>query len=1281
MKRIISISIFLFAICGVLNTYSQPVYTFTPKSIFDFWVSRTTNFDPEVSTGLNTGGNGSASNGNPGNGSNYVPSTGRVDVRSASTGTSGNVMYSGVSLSFVHNNANAYLFSRHDSIFLQATDAQGVNIAFTANANNVAGRYRIIFEYSATNDNGRHIVISCNSDTVRDIQNLGRPHHRFVAYNIQGTGARTVQFRNRKLDPWPSGGNINFFGAYIFNIGEGDGYLLNTFCEHINGGRIIKEPSKVAYKVGDVVKLTAVMNPGYAWSGWDDGEEEMERTVTIEAVDRNLTALFTAVDYGFTAKASPEAGGIVTINPVKARYNVGDRIELTATASSTAYEFVDWSDGETTPTRTFTMPAYDVDLLANFKSLIPRSITISASPTNGGTITVTPRETPATPNVYFDTDVIDLLAIPNSGYEFVRWSDGTDDPEYAVRFNGSDINLTAEFRTSTGNPPTPSVLPKPVVRVDFNISGRVEKEVNEPRYTPWVVGQGNLSNTFGDVTVSLAHVGDVGTGLRTGWHKTTLQAPYFARLVADGIMVDGGENGGQIAMTFRGLRKGTHHLLLYLNAWDNNTNTYAPFDIFIDEVFKERVQPTNRVFNNADAAISYLEFQARDYQDVVVRIAAVTTGDETIKNVYLNAFELNVPNIKKQARYPFPADMDEHVDADNGSVLLRWQKALEGTQAHDIYFGTDSAEVATADKQSAVFKGTQAANDTTFLVNDIYNMDTYYWRIDEVKDEVTTQGNVWYFRPRVLAFRGAEGYGKYARGARGGKVVYVTNLNNDGPGSLRDAIKNVTGPRYVLFAVGGRIDLEPGERLTLTDHYVTVAGQTAPGKGVCVTKASFGISGAKDAIMRFMRVRVGQWGITIDGMGMNDANYSIMDHNSMSWTLDEAFSSRNGKNFTLQRTHISEALNVAGHKNYSYGSGHGYAATIGGDTASFLGNLLAHCEGRNWSLGGGLDGDGYYAGHLDITNNVVYNYGGRVTDGGAHEVNFVNNFYKQGWSSTSGMLKAQHEGVGLGTQKYYARGNRLQLPNGTFQCDGSEIPASATAYPCGCSETWSGEEAERYDAYVDEPFFPHHANVLTARNAFKSVISDCGATMPVMDEHDLRVALEARDGTYKYRGSHTGREGRPDHHLDVGGFENYPEIILNLNEFDSDRDGLPNWYEIEISKTNPNSAIDDYSDTNFDPERDGHTNMERYLEFMSTPNFTTAKNRQVAIELGQYTLGYTLNPVYSVEVNGNGAVTIDGNWARFQPTLDFAGITYFEVKVTDSEGDSMVRRFAVRVTE
>src|SRR5690606_9679247 len=227
------------------------------------------------------------------------------------------------------------------------------------------------------------------------------------------------------------------------------------------------------------------------------------------------------------------------------------------------------------------------------------------------------------------------------------------------------------------------------------------------------------------------------------------------------------------------------------------------------------------------------------------------------------------------------------------------------------------------------FKGVQ--NTTEYTTTGLYSMDTYYWRVDEVTSNGTTQGDVWYFRPAQLAFPEAEGYGRHARGGRGGIVVEVTNLNDSGAGSLREAVENHTGPRTIVFAVSGIIHLK--SRLVVNQSYVTIAGQTAPGKGICIAGAPFGFTG-NDVVAQHLRVRLGA-GKTADGMGLTGANYSIVDHCSISWTIDEAFSSRGAKNITLQRTLISEALKSAGHSKDEKGKMHGFAASIGGEVGSF----------------------------------------------------------------------------------------------------------------------------------------------------------------------------------------------------------------------------------------------------------------------------------------------------------------------------------------------------------
>ena len=243
---------------------------------------------------------------------------------------------------------------------------------------------------------------------------------------------------------------------------------------------------------------------------------------------------------------------------------------------------------------------------------------------------------------------------------------------------------------------------------------------------------------------------------------------------------------------------------------------------------------------------------------------------------------------------------------------------------------------------------------------------------------------------RHLAFPTAEGYGRFALGGRAGRVIKVTNLNDSGAGSFRAAVE-ADGPRTVVFDVSGLITLESRLIIRKTNSDLTIAGQTAPGNGICIRKYNVGMLGATNVIVRYLRVRPGNIsGMTLDGMGMASSDDCIIDHCSISWTLDESFSSRGGKNITLQRTLISEALNEAGHKKYPVGTQHGYAASIGGDIGSFHHNLLAHCAGRNWSLAGGLTkSNSTYAGRLDLRNNVIYNWKTRATDGGAHEVNFV----------------------------------------------------------------------------------------------------------------------------------------------------------------------------------------------------------------------------------------------------------------------------------------------------
>ncbi len=443
-----------------------------------------------------------------------------------------------------------------------------------------------------------------------------------------------------------------------------------------------------------------------------------------------------------------------------------------------------------------------------------------------------------------------------------------------------------------------------------------------------------------------------------------------------------------------------------------------------------------------------------------------------------------------------------------------------------------------------------------------------------------------------LAFPTAEGYGRLSAGGRGGRVLRVTNLNDAGPGSLREAVE-AAGARTVVFDVSGLITLESRLIIRPTNSNLTIAGQTAPGKGICLRKYNFGMLGATNVIIRYLRVRPGNLsGTTLDGMGMASANNCIIDHCSISWTLDEAFSSRSAKNITFQRNLISEALNAAGHKKYPPGTQHGYAASIGGDIGSFHHNLLANNEGRNWSLAGGLEKKtSTYSGRMDLRNNVVFNWKHRATDGGAHEVNFVNNYYQPGPATDFFYaLNAQYGGF-PGTQQYYFAGNVMP---GHFGLTNQEAGREMTTER-------GGKLPETYSAWVDKEFFPSFVNTHTAEQAYTNVLADVGCNFPALDEHDTRIIAEVRSGTVKYKGSKTGIPGLPDSQDDVGGWDNYPEVHRTAN-WDTDGDGIPDAWE-KTHGLNPSDA----SDANKDLNGDGYTNLEKYLNSLVGEYSVTAK--------------------------------------------------------------------------
>jgi len=826
-------------------------------------------------------------------------------------------------------------------------------------------------------------------------------------------------------------------------------------------------------------------------------------------------------------------------------------------------------------------------------------------------------------------------------------------PGEGLVWDTSDLTDSGTLRVTLAPPEAPSAS----IKVDLSISGRAE--AIDPNFLSWPIPGGNvISTNFSGITITFTRMGPYGTGLKGDWWKAGVDT--FGCLMADdGLTVDNGDLGGQVEMRISGLSRGPHTIATYHNTWgDPTSTTFAPLNITVNGVLTfTNFVPSNRVTNNYDAASAFMQVNAEDGEDVVILYQSVTNVVATSKNVWISAVEIDTVDSTKRAIDPAPASGDEHVDADaTKSVTLAWSGA-QSAVSHDVYFGTSSNAVATATHASPEFKGNQVV--TNYLVTNLSTLATYWWRVDEIDaTNGVSKGDNWYFRTRHLAFPGAEGYGRFARGGRGGIVLEVTNLADSGPGTFREAVESSLaqeGPRTIVFAVSGLITLESELTVGKDNSKLTIAGQTAPGKGIQIRKWPFGFSGGDDVIVRDIRCFPGKYsGATVNGMGFGGVDNSIMDHCSSGWSMDECIPSRGAKNMTIQHVMIAEPLNVAGHKNYPPGTRHGYSSSTSGDIGSWHHDLLAHAEGRNWSLAGGLDGNGVFAGRLDIRDNVVYNWNGRTTDGGVAEMNFVNNYYKLGpVNGIKTYLNPDHGTNADGSygQRYYSSGNVMP------------------GFPQSNSGGWM----------VSTQFFASFVTTQNPTNAYKIVVSDVGCTQPMADDHDTRVIQETIDGSYHYSGSVSGLAGLPDDENDVGGWENYPEIHRDTN-WDSDHDGLPDWWE-NMRGLNPNSAPGDFSDANADLQGDEYTELDRYLNYMAGIHYDCTNTATLDVGLVQFTKGFTnTSPTYSVFGVTNGTVTlVGGKTAHFTPTSGFSGLASFQFSVVDAVGDTMTNSVAIHV--
>ena len=807
--------------------------------------------------------------------------------------------------------------------------------------------------------------------------------------------------------------------------------------------------------------------------------------------------------------------------------------------------------------------------------------------------------------------------------------------------------------------------------IDFALPGKTTMgKDTELNYTSWAVPRASSDTKSFDNGVSITiTAGGAASAVGSNWNKTYVESKGL-RVIADEVvacnLVDGNmvkttEGSSSLILTITGLSAGVHTLKAYHNNSDLD-QSMPDVEVRVNGQVVASGKPfTSGAESTIEAGSSYITFTAKEGEPVVITYATTPESGKTYSttSMMLNGLEFDVAAMT--ATDPTPSNQDYHAGQEDGTVQFSWTAAV-GAVAHKLVLGTDSAEVAQSD--AYLYEG----ENTSFTQTGLSSMQRYWWRIDEVDAEGNIyRGTPWSFRPCHLAFPGAEGYGRYALGGRGGSVYHVTNLNNDhNPGSLLYGLTDISEPHTIVFDVSGIIVMDFSA--VFTNPYITIAGQTAPGKGICLKASNVNIG--SDNICRFMRFKHG-YGDTGNAMGMSGANHSIVDHTTAAWGTDETVSGRGALNVSFQYSMIAEALGIADHKNYSAGTNHGYAATIDGRIGSWHHNLLLNCEGRNWSMGGGMDGQNRPIGGLDLFNNVCYNWHSRTTDGNCHAVNFVNNYYKMGADTNKKILFSQDFEDAIapdGVDQAYVSGNIRENKNHTLTYDKKGETYKAT-----------GNIPTTYKYLVDEPLFASYATIHTAKDALKIVTSDGGATMPMRDDQHLRVIREAIEGTYTYTGSRSGIKGEIDHEDDAGGWEVYPEEHRSA-DFDTDQDGMPNWYE-KVINSDINTA-----NHNDDPDNDGYTLLEDYLDFMAHPYLIVAPNESKTINMKPYFRGFygfngeTSEPVYSITSNSPLFVATVSDSIITVQAKEEGGIGMITVKVTDTDGASFEQQLGIAIT-
>lgn len=419
-----------------------------------------------------------------------------------------------------------------------------------------------------------------------------------------------------------------------------------------------------------------------------------------------------------------------------------------------------------------------------------------------------------------------------------------------------------------------------------------------------------------------------------------------------------------------------------------------------------------------------------------------------------------------------------------------------------------------------------------------------------------------------LAFPGAEGFGRFAKGGRGGDVYHVTTLADDGPGSLREGLRSARGPRTIVFDLSGTIELK--KPIVVETSYLTIAGQTAPGNGICVKDQTFQIRNASHIIVRYIRFRLGDENKPRpsgpDCLNTNDVDHVIFDHISVSWGIDGNHDLRRGGNFTLQWSIYAEALNDSLHEKGTHAMLASFRDLT--DSISLHHNLFASSRERHPTLAGSPRTKAEAI--VDFRNNVVYNTSG-ATNLGNCRINLINNYYLPGPNTPTDARPLATKTENRGALHAFLDGN-------TFV---GNKPWTADNYEAIDFNRWSKGNyllTSLESIRAASPFDVGAACPQTdsAEVAYNRVLRLAGANHP-RDAADARLVDGVRAGTHRLI----------DSQRQVGG---WPTLTSQPAPVDTDRDGMPDAWETQHG-LDPADATDGATDG----DGDGFTNLEEYL--------------------------------------------------------------------------------------